>query len=336
MKPLVSILIPAYNAEKWLATSLRSALGQIWECKEVIVVDDGSRDKTLLIARQFESKQVRVVSQPNQGAAAARNKCYSLCKGQYIQWLDADDLLSKDKISRQMEVVNQGGASRMLLSSGWAPFLFRHRRAQFSPTALWCDLSPIEWLLRKMEGNLHMQTATWLVSRELSDAAGPWDTRLLGDDDGEYFCRVLLASNGVRFVPGGRVYYRQAGTNSLSHIGLSERKMVAQWRSMEAHISYIRALEDSDRVRAACVTYLQNWLLFFHPNRPDLVAKANEMARALGGRLEEPKLSWKYSWIRALFGWKLAKLARVTLPAAKWAVARSWDRAMFEIENCAD
>ena len=52
-----------------------------------------------------------------------------------------------------------------------------------------------------MGENLHMQTATWLTSRELAEAAGPWDTRLLVDDDGEYFCRVLLASEGTRFVP---------------------------------------------------------------------------------------------------------------------------------------
>ena len=53
-----------------------------------------------------------------------------------------------------------------------------------------------------------MQTATWLVSRELAEAAGPWDTRLLGDDDGEFFCRVLLASEGTRFVKESKVYYR--------------------------------------------------------------------------------------------------------------------------------
>ena len=64
--------------------------------------------------------------------------------------------------------------------------------------------------------------------------------------------------------------------------------MAAQWSSMELHIRYIRSLEDSDRVRAACLKYLQNWLLSFYPNRPDLVANAREMARALGGNLEEP------------------------------------------------
>jgi glycosyltransferase involved in cell wall biosynthesis len=333
LKPLVSILIPAYNAQEWLAESLRSALEQTWERTEIIVVDDGSRDQTLRIARQFQSKKVRVVSQENQGAAAARNKCFSLSEGQYIQWLDADDLLGPDKIYRQMEALNQDHSNRALLSAEWAWFLFRHHRACFAPSALWCDLSPVEWLLRKMERNLHMQTATWLVSRELTEASGPWNTSLLGDDDGEYFCRVLLASDGVRFVPGAKVYHRRSGSGCLSHIGRSERKMVAQWKSMELHISYIRSLEDSDRVRAACLKYLQNWLIFFYPDRPDLVAKANQMAKSLGGRLGEPRLSWKYSWIRGLFGWKPAKRAQVTLPAARWAVMRSWDRAMFRIES---
>ena len=333
MKALVSILIPAYNAQEWIGDTLRSAVGQSWDQKEIIVVDDGSQDQTLAIARQFQSKKVRVVSQENRGAAAARNKCFSLSQGDYMQWLDADDLLAPTKISQQMAVANEGISKGTLLSASWAWFLYRPNRARFLPTALWCDLSPVEWLSRKLELNLHMQTATWLVSRELTEAAGPWNTLLLGDDDGEYFCRVLLASEGVRFVPDARVFYRLAVPNSLSYIGRSERKMVAQWKSMELHIGYIRSLENSDRVRAACLKYLQNWLPFFYPDMPGLVMKAREMARALGGNLEEPRLSWKYSWIRALFGWNLAKQAGFALPASKLTVKRSWDQAMFRMER---
>ena len=114
-----------------------------------------------------------------------------------------------------------------------------------------------------MQFNLYMQTATWLVSRELAEAAGPWDTRLLGDDDGEYFCRVLLASDGIRFVPEAKVCYRAAGPGSLSYIGQSDKKMVAQWLSMVLHIHYIRSLEDSRRVREACIQYLQYWVPSF-------------------------------------------------------------------------
>src|SRR5882724_4223522 len=98
MTPLVSILIPAYNAERWIAETIRSALKQTWRNKEIIVVDDGSTDGTLAIARRFEPKGVRAVTQPNQGAEAARNTASSLSRGDYIQWLDADDLLSRDKV----------------------------------------------------------------------------------------------------------------------------------------------------------------------------------------------------------------------------------------------
>jgi len=333
MRPLVSILIPSFNAEKWIAESLRSAIAQTWERKEIIVVDDGSSDDTVAVARRFEPEGVRVFEQPNQGAAAARNRAFSLSQGDYIQWLDADDLLAPDKIEKQMHVFEQGGNGRVLVSGGWGRFLYRYYRAQFVPTSLWCDLPANEWLLRKMGQNLHMQTATWLVSRELTEAAGPWDTRLSSDDDGEYFCRVLLASEGVRFVPEAKVYYRASGSESLSHIGFSDKKRDAQWRSMLLHIRYLRSLEDSERVRAACVTFLQNWMTWFYPGRPDIFAQAEEMARNFGGKIEAPRLSWKYSWIKALFGWGFATRAQMSLRNLKWTCVRLWDRAMFRLQD---
>jgi glycosyltransferase involved in cell wall biosynthesis len=333
LKALISILIPAFNAQEWIADTLRSAVSQTWEQKEIIVVDDGSTDHTFAIASQFKQQGVRVVKQKNQGAAATRNAAFSLCQGNYIQWLDADDLLATEKIAKQMEIVEQGLSKRTLLSGPWAYFMYRQERAAFLPTPLWCNLSPLEWLLRKMGQNLHMQTATWLVSRELTEAAGPWNTQLLGDDDGEYFCRVLLASDGVRFAPEAKVYYRRSGSASLSHIGRSERKMEAQWRSMELHIQYLRSLEDSERVRAACVQYLQNWLVFFHPDMRGLMLRAKDAARSLGGELRDPELSWKYAWIQAIFGWGLARRAQVFLPQARLSTRRFWDKALFRMQN---
>ena len=124
-EPLVSILIPAFNAQEWIADSIRSAIAQTWESKEIIVVDDGSTDKTLRIARQFESECVRVVTQRQQGAAAARNKAFSLSRGDYIQWLDADDLLAPDKVAWQMAAAEQcgkqAGASFFCLGKVYLP-----------------------------------------------------------------------------------------------------------------------------------------------------------------------------------------------------------------------
>src|SRR5262249_21224544 len=159
--------------------------------------------------------------------------------------------------SRQIATLESACSRRTLLSSAWGSFMYRLSRVDFTPTPLWCDLAPTEWLIRKMDQNLHMQTATWLVSRELTEAAGPWDTRLLGDEYGEYFCRVLLASDGVRFVRESRVFYRISSAGRLSYIGRSSHKMEAQFNSMRLHIRYLLSLEHSDRTRAACVKYLQ-------------------------------------------------------------------------------
>jgi len=333
MKTLVSILIPAYNAEEWIADTIHCASAQTWKRKEVIVVDDGSSDHTETIARRLAAKDVKVVSQQHQGAAAARNYGLQLSRGDYIQWLDADDLLAPDKIERQIAALQAVDSKRVLLSSSWAHFSYRPSRARFIPNALWQDLSPAEWLVRKMGQKAHMQTATWLTSRELAEAAGPWDIRLMSDDDGEYFCRVLLASEGIRFVPEARVYYRNVAFNRWSYIGSSQKKKDARLISMKLHMQYLRSLEDSERARRACLTYMQNCLIDFYPERMDIVGELQCFATQLQGRLETPQLRWKYAWIRPIFGWRAAKGAQAMLPMMKESLFSYWDKFMNRVES---
>jgi glycosyltransferase involved in cell wall biosynthesis len=333
MKPLVSILIPAYNAEPWIADTLRSALAQTWAGKEIIIVDDGSRDQTLGVARQFASEVVSVVTQENQGASAARNKALELCQGDYIQWLDADDLIAPDKIAKQVETSERCGNDRTLFSSAWGRFYYRIDKASFASTSLWCDLSPVEWLIRKLGQNLHMPPATWLVPRELTDAAGLWDTRLSLDDDGEYFCRLILTSDVIRFVPDAKVFYRASGPGSLSSIDESEKKLISQFLSMQLHVGYVRSLEDSERVRAACLNYLQRRFLRFYPEQVVFVKQLQQLAAILGGQLEIPRLPWKYSWMQKVFGWTVTKRTRQYYNRWKSSVMRSWDKAFFHLER---
>ncbi len=333
MKPLVSILMPAYNAEQWIGDAITSALRQDWSPTEIIIVDDGSTDQTRSAAERFASENVRIVTQKNAGAAAARNTALFLSRGDYIQWLDADDLLAPDKISKQMDLLMRSGTRRTLVSSAFGRFRYRVDRARFSPTPLWHDLTPTEWLINKLEHNAYMQTAAWLVSRELTDAAGPWDTRLLSDDDGEYFCRVLLASDSVRFVPEAKMFYRVSGAGGLSHVGQSDRKLEALFLSLQSHIDHLRSLEDSDKVRAVCLKFLQRWFVYFYPDRLDLVAKLQAIATHLGAQLETPKLPWKYSWIGKLFGWSTARWAQVSYNKQKSAILSGWDKALSHWER---
>jgi len=336
MEPLVSILIPAYNSEEWLALTIESALAQTWKKKEIIVVDDGSSDQTLQIAKSFEARGIRVVAQENQGAAAARNTAFAACQGDYIQWLDADDLLEPDKVEAQVRVLRAETSPRTLLSGAWGYFIYRSRKARFVPTSLWCDLTPVDWLLRKMGENLHMQTDNWLVSRELTVAAGPWDIRLWRDNDGEYFSRMIVKSDGIRFVPAAKSYYRQAGFKSISHIGKSNKKLESLSLSMNLHVGYLRSLEDSERTRAACLYYIRTWLREFHSHRPDIVQDLTRLIADLGGQFEEPRLTGKYEkydWIVKLLGWPLARRAQLLGQGLRKSLNIAWDEAMFRVES---
>ncbi|MEO7863191.1 MAG: glycosyltransferase family A protein, partial [Nitrospirales bacterium] len=145
LMPLVSILIPAFNAQDWIADTIQCAAAQTWPTKEIIVIDDGSTDQTLAIARRYVSGFVHVFTQNNAGAAAARNKAYAMSQGDYIQWLDADDLLAPDKIAKQMEV-GLRESKKTLLSSPWGYFYYRPKKAKGLPTVLWQDLEPADWL----------------------------------------------------------------------------------------------------------------------------------------------------------------------------------------------
>src|SRR6516165_1130699 len=131
MKSLVSILIPAYNAENWIAYTLQSAVEQTWPRKEIVVVNDGSRDGTAEVARRFAAANVKVVSTRNQGLSAAVNTAYRLCQGDYIQELDADDLLAPSKIEKQLTALRETDRPRTLLSGPRGYFYYSTTRAWF-------------------------------------------------------------------------------------------------------------------------------------------------------------------------------------------------------------
>jgi glycosyltransferase involved in cell wall biosynthesis len=113
MDDLVSVVIPAYNAQRYIAEALASARAQTYPNLEIIVVDDGSRDETLNIVEAVTAKDNRVhlVRQPNRGVAAARNRGIELARGDFIAPLDADDIWHPEKIARQVATMRDAGPS---------------------------------------------------------------------------------------------------------------------------------------------------------------------------------------------------------------------------------
>jgi hypothetical protein len=103
--------------------------------------------------------------------------------------------------------------------------------------------------------------------------------------------------------------------------------------SMKLHVQNLRSLEDSERTRRACLTYLQNWYHHFYAGRPEVVAELQSLALQLQGHLEVPSLRWKYAWMKPAFGWKAANWTQNTLPQLKASWIRRYDEAMYEFER---
>lgn len=275
----ITVVMAVYNAEAHLEAAVASVLSQTWRNIEIIVVDDGSTDGSWQIARRFTSAAVTVIRQPNAGGAAARNHGLRLATGDYIQFLDADDLLAPDKIERQVELL-AGRPTGHVASAAWAHFVDDPREAVFAPEAFGSSVDPVSWLLAAWLGAGMMQTACWLVPHRVARQAGPWNERLSLHDDGEYFCRVLLAADGVLSCPEARVYYRRPRPSSLSR----RRGRAAVTSALEVCESYEQHLlprENTPRVRHALARNYASFLYEFHPQYPDLLHRARERVRAL-------------------------------------------------------
>lgn len=114
MDSLVSIIMPAYNASRFIGAAIDSVLAQTWPAWELLVVEDCSRDNTLAIARGYADKEARIRVFPqsrNQGVTAARNLALANAKGKYIAFLDSDDLWEPEKLSLQVAFMKNTGAS---------------------------------------------------------------------------------------------------------------------------------------------------------------------------------------------------------------------------------
>jgi glycosyltransferase involved in cell wall biosynthesis len=315
LPPLVSILIPCRDAAPWLAACLDSALAQRWVRCEVIVVDDGSTDNSREIAAGYADRGVRLIEQPATGASAARNRALEAATGDFLQFLDADDLLHPDKIGRQLEVLERSqpgclGVSAVvhfpdgadpkdsLLDEGWPM-----RNAE----------DPTEWLVDLHGGNGQggmIATPQWIVPRSVAEAAGPWDDTLTLDDDGEYFARVVLASTGLRFARTSIAYIRKhaPGGNNLSALGhRSRRHMESALQSLRLRATYLLEARDEPRTRRALAGCFSNLAVAAYPTHGPVYRAARAEVRRLGGPFRVPPMGHRTDRLRRFFGWKLAR-----------------------------
>ncbi len=316
----VSILVPCYNSEEHLAETIESALGQTWPACEIIVVDDGSTDGSLEVARAYEGEDVRIIEQSNQGAPAARNRAFQASTGDYIQYLDADDLLHPRKIEAQVAALRESDpgtvavCSTVYFQDGESPE--EGQRAKGEQEVPWLTSNdPVQWLINLWTpgtGWGMVQTGAWLTPREVIKRAGAWAEYVNPDDDGEFFTRVLLQSTGVEYVKDGCVYYRQHSGERVSGL-VSKNAFQGLLRSIDTRRDYLLPkTTEENREDAVFVIARSYWKIAVRalPVYSDLAEAAASRARALG--MDEPPLSAlsstpKSRAMRSVLGWRMTR-----------------------------
>ena len=313
--PLVSVIIPSYNSEKYLAACIHAALAQTCRQTEIIVVDDGSIDDSLRIARGFESAKVKVIAQENGGAAAARNTGLRAANGKYIQFLDADDLISPDKIEAQLNCLNDSETQIAIcrtahFNDGEDP----ENGVQVDEWFYADQANPVDFLLKLYAGDDTLPgyggmvtIHSWLTPRNLIDKAGPWNEALSLDDDGEFFCRVVLASEGIKFAPQGVNYYRKFISGNTLSAQKSRKATESAIAAIDLKYQHLKAKTDDplgDKIFAK--PYWWTGVLAY-PQFKTLSGYCIEKAKALGYTGEKYVGGRAGHLLAALLGWKMAR-----------------------------
>ena len=318
MTPLVSTIIPVFNAERYLAECVESAMAQTWKHHEIIVVDDGSSDGSRAIEETYARKQnVTVLRQPQRGACAARNAGLARCRGDFVQFLDADDVLGPDKVEQQVKLLSSC-ASDTISSCAWGQFIDDVQNARFEPNAVWQDLLPTRWFQLALPNGYFMQTATWLARRSLLNRAGPWNESLLVNQDGEYFARVLAHAREVRFCPQAKVFYR-AVSGSVSKRN-NEAKQRSDLEAIRLVEKTVLGFDSSGETRRAIASIYQSWIHHTYPDLPELQKEAEAKVRQLGPCNPRIGGTPAFQLLRHLVGWKIAR--RVERRAQRLGLSR--------------
>jgi len=199
--PLVSVVIPAYNAADYIAAAVASVLEQDYPNREVIVVDDGSTDDTPAVLAAHDS-HIRRITQANAGVAAARNRGIEAAAGEYIAFLDADDVWLPGKLAVQVAYMERHGDVDMVQGrweewwpaadgSGFAPketVAAAPPRDGREPPPLVADRSG--WIYHRLLTGFIVFTSVVMARRRLIEQLGPFDTHLPIGEDFEYWLRA--------------------------------------------------------------------------------------------------------------------------------------------------
>ncbi|SHN31791.1 Glycosyltransferase, catalytic subunit of cellulose synthase and poly-beta-1,6-N-acetylglucosamine synthase [Cyclobacterium lianum] len=284
--PLVSIIIPLYNKEDFVEETLLSALNQSYSNIEILVINDGSTDHSLNVINKYicsYPSKIRLIDQRNKGACNARNVGIRKSNGEYLQFLDADDLLDSDKISSQIDILS-GQSSDCVVFGKWIFFEsslddfmvedFEFYKDYKNPHHLLIDL----WNSQQM-----IASFCWLIPRSIILKSGTWDESLYLNQDGDFFSRVILSSKSVVFSEKSMGYYRKPNNNNNI---LTQKNIRSSYSLFKTFVNYEKNIShfgNGYNVRKGLIKNYEHFIYRMSSVTPELCIVAFEKIKRLKG-----------------------------------------------------
>jgi O-antigen biosynthesis protein len=280
----VSVVIPCFNAQDFVQECVESVLGQREIDLDIVLVDDGSTDKTLDIARRFTGAAT-IIGQKNQGACVARNRGFEKSTGDYVMFLDADDLLEENTLGRLVDKIDADEAG--FVGCGWDNFL--------KIAEIWArgpgghQSLPSEGLLEAWLTDWYLPPCCILWRRSTLLEVGGWDESLTANQDGEIVMRALLKKEKFSFANFVGALHRDHGDD---HQSIS--KDIYSQHSLESRMRVLGRVEDlavnteyehSDSFRVALGRAYYSLARKLAGRNRELFTICSSKADRLGGRM---------------------------------------------------
>jgi glycosyltransferase involved in cell wall biosynthesis len=307
INPLVSVIIPAYNRTTLICETLDSLLTQSyinWEC---IIVDDGSIDDTKNVVKTYVDKDCRfkLFDRPayhKPGGNGARNFGFEVCKGEYIQWLDSDDLLHPDKIGSNVKKLSNKPETALCFSKTYF-FNSSHSPYLGNPSMLKDYPNPVDYAKDYCRNGSGFNTDSIFAHKSLVEKSGGWNEEVLKNQDGEFIIRLVINSSEILFDNDSIVYYRinpdGKRANYVQKDGMEDLKTV------KLIISNIQSIPNFYDSNLFCSTLL-GLLKFEFPNKPKLWNLIDAEIKKTGGKIIYSKGNKKFLVIWRIFGLNFA------------------------------
>lgn len=278
ISPLISVIIPVHNGEKTIAETIASLLQQTYSNWELIVINDGSSDRTPILIQDILAQhphiQVRLVSYPQTGACASRNRGAALAQGEFLAFLDADDVWTGDKLALQLQVLQNSPGAKVAYS--WTDYMDVAGKYLYPGGHATHQGNVYEYLLL---GNFLENGSNALICKDAFRKVGGFDESVIGVDEWDLFIRMAQPSAfrgefvcEFVVVPQVQIFYRLSNQSLSARIDRQASECLKvidrAFQSSPPHLQHLKPKSIANLYRyltfrglSSDLAYTHSWLL---------------------------------------------------------------------------